>query len=300
MKKKKDIETKQDIKEQLDKCKHKSLDSLKNACVTITMIFYVMVVFFPIFNMESKDRGIIHKMFGLLGASDRMINLIKHGGLIAIIAIVLIISIKAFISFFNLYKDTAVEGVLVTDKQFKTLNDACEEYCKLLGLENKYNVYVTLSKNKSGIFNFDIEQNDVIKVSGYFTGTDDIARFALARELAKRYYNQIGVKNLLLTFCGRLIPILSHNYSKALEYSYDKAACVITNDSDPVSKIATLVVNYQLARQMDKEEYNSNAGKSHNKYEDMVWRSVNRMSYVPIGQYRIKAVRNMDEDGILF
>lgn len=291
--------TPDEVQAEVRKYRHKAVKPFFIISIILTIAFYAGIVFLSV--LEANEHPIADFCLDALGLPDELLEAVQRGGLLLLIILLIYIAYKMIVANILSMKDTAVQGVEVTETQFSDLHEATYEYCKLLGIKKIPSVYVTTATNPATFARISVYPLDAVRVSAFISSDKIGARFALARELARIYYKEAGVKYYLLTLAGRLLPIFSSAYSRAMEYSYDRAAQIITQSENPGEEVAKSVINYTLFRQIDFSNYQERIDRGNTPFEIMAWGYANLYSTVPIGQFRIKAMQDPEmKDGRLF
>lgn len=291
----------EDVQMQLNSIRHKAVKPFSIACGIITLIVYGFVAYASF--IKEKNGEWLNAIVRFMGLPESLRNAVDRLGF-GLLAILFLYCIVKIIALYNTqFRSTAVDGVRADDEQFTYLRDANIEYCKLLGIKNIPDVYITNRMDDMYFLGVKVNNPKIVKISMYYGSEPETAKFCLARELAKIYYKESGIGYFLSTFPGMLLQFFSRAYSRAKEYSYDRAAAVISQPEDVVNIMTSIIVNYQIKRQIDVEAYQNHIkdSSSSKSKETKAWTVANILSDIPVGQYRIRAISNpLMEDGKLF
>ena len=291
------IRSDEEIRKQLDTKKHKAMVPLGIVCTVITVLVYAAIIYLTV-----NGKWVGSKLLTFLKLTFAIpVNFheaFDRGGVLVVVILIIFIIVKTINLFLTFSRNTAVDGVVVTENQFPDLNEYVNECCRIMNI-HRPTVYVSAKEIEPSKFGFYIENHKIITIPGILTGNSDLTRFVIARELSKIYYRQSGAKNLWMTIMGRLVPILTQAYSRSCEYSYDRAAQIITGDNDSIERIAQLVVARSIMAKMNMEDYDKQIDGEKEEKMPMSWHMANTLSHIPVGQLRIRAIKSR-KDGIMF
>ena len=200
-------------------------------------------------------------------------------------------------TFYSQYAQTMAYSVKVTPVNFPEIYARAADFTKQLGLKKQPEVYIEQQNGILNAFSTYVLGKRYVSINAelvdvaYLENKDfDTVFFVMAHEFGHIYLGHVTLRYNLFTLLARIIPVFGPLLSRAQEYSADRVAQALTDNTNSAECMALLTVGRHLYKHMDVNDYLQSAEANHNFLERLSRFVVNMMATHPITPFRVKAI----------
>lgn len=314
---------------QLNATRHKSEKGLYITCVIINVLFIIGVLITFALNFDksveamkdytdnysssqliTEDSNIQaskyydecdisidpNKEIGNLKDSEFYSKIAEYTIMIIFIAPILLFAVA------YMYAQVRSNAIKITPRQFPEVYELIVRYCRRLGLQEIPDAYVVQENGVLNAFSSFVLRKKYIQINAdlfeiAYREYHDLKSigFVIAHELSHIRLKHASFGYQLSIYWANYVPFLGTALSRAREYSCDRVAQVITQDSG-VEAIMSLFAGKHLYKRVNVQDYLDNV---YNIKGFFVW-IYNALSTHPILPKRIVALINRNYYGKLF
>lgn len=219
----------------------------------------------------------------------------SYGGFFGWIIVSTVI-VGLLFAFYKQYGEKLSYSVRVTPTNFPEIYETSVEYARVLGLKKVPEVYISQENGTLNAFatwvigRRYIQLNAEIVDVAYMENKDlDTVKFVLGHEFGHVYMKHVTLAYNLGFMFSKLIPVLGPLMSRAQEYSADRVAQILTQQTG-TKCMTMLTAGRHLYAYVDSDDYINNILKEKNLLEHVSYFFVNLFASHPIMPFRIKAI----------
>ena len=225
-----------------------------------------------------------------------MLSLLSGTSMIVFLLVVTILRL------YDLYSSNMSYAIRVSENNFPEIYEKVQEYTYLLGLKKEPEVYV---RQQNGVVNAYsawipgktfIQLNAEIVDIAYMEHEDlNTVLFVMAHEMGHIYLHHVQIYYNILAILVSFVPIVGPAIlypllSRAREYSCDRVAQALTNNTNDLACIMMLAGGRHLYKYMDAEKYLEDINANHNIVERFFRWLANLFASHPIIPFRTQAI----------
>lgn len=287
-----------DVKTIIRKTRHAAEIPLRIIAIIASCGFYMFNTFLGMLSDKGLQAvaDIMNIFLGDTTFEDvkKMADLGFFGNIIFLILIIIIM-------LYAVYEEFAIimsRAIRVTPNNFPEIYAKSVEYAGKLGLKKVPDVYI---KQSSGVLNafstfvlrrkYVVLNAEVVDIA-YLEHKDlDSVLFIMAHEFGHIYLHHTTLWLHLTTLGSKFVPFLGPAFSRAQEYSADRVAQALTNNTHGVDSMVMLMAGRHLYKRVDVEDYVAQVD-NYNFVEKIARFIYNVFMSHPIMPWRIKALRD--------
>lgn len=271
--------TPEEIRQEFNRVRHKAERPLYYLLVVINICIIAVLLFVP-----EVSESLVEET----GEES-------YGGFFGWIIVVTVI-VGLIFGFYKQYGEKLSYSVRVTPMNFPEIYETSVEYARMLGLKKVPEIYIcqengTLNAFATWVFGKRyIQLNAEIVDIAYMENKDlDTVRFVLGHEFGHVYMKHVTLAYNLGFLFAKLIPVLGALMTRAQEYSADRVAQILTQQTG-TKCMTMLTAGRHLYAYVDTDDYINNILKEKNLLEHVSYFFVNLFASHPIMPFRIKAI----------
>lgn len=223
------------------------------------------------------------------------------------LVLVLYLVFVALFGHYICYGKVLSNAIRVTEKNFPEIYEKSREFAGLLGMKKVPEVYIAQENGSLNAFATIVPGRKYIQLNAeivdvaYMENHDlETVSFVMGHEFGHLYFKHSGIVHHILTFVGRLIPIVGPLLSRSQEYSCDRVAQALTASAG-TREMMMMAAGRHLYYYADAQDYIDNILKKRNFVERLsVW-VTSILSSHPIIPLRLAALADpQKKSGALF
>lgn len=244
----------------------------------------------------------------LLGASyDNFFIALLIIGAICFILVIGGLLFLFIVALYFVYGGQLATSIRVSQKNFPEIYEKVKQYSELLGLRKEPEVYVRQMNGTINAHTYWLPGRVIIQLNAeivdlaYMENKDfDTVYFVMAHEFGHSYLHHIQLQYRIWTIFAALIPVIGSivllpMLSRAREYSCDRVAQALTNNTNDVETMMMLMAGRHAYKYLDVNEYLEKINEENSVMGSFTKWFINLILSHPIMPLRVKALADPEK-----